>query len=605
MHFSSVDFETYYDDQYSIKLMSPWDYVFHPRFDAYLVSIKDETEVWVGHPKYYDWTKLHDRVLVAHNAGFDGLVFKRLQQDGIIPASVTPKRWLCSADLSVYMHAPRDLVRATQQLLPDFPAPDKSVRDAMKGLTYEQARTAGLGDALDAYVARDAIACYEIFARYEAKWPDVEKDYSELLRLSCWKGMPMNRESVVAARIKLQDAVAGMIRNIPWAEDGTKPLSHHEFRRHARSLGITDIPASLDKKDPAAIAFFKKYEPEHPWITAYRNLRSYNGHFKKLLTLEQGLRADDTFPLAIKYMGAHTGRTSAGDEDSDGGKFNPLNMNRKPLGGVDIRNQFAAPEGFTFIIADYSAIEAIMLLWRVGDTTILPQVAKGVSPYQAYAKSVGWYTGDADLKEANKDLYTRAKVSVLQLGYQSGWAKFKVVAETNYNAFFTDEEAQQLVATFREKNPRIVNHWNEHALFAAYSANHGDATHEVELRSGRDLVYYNPTWQTSKWSDGRPRRELSATTSAFKPTRLYGGILTENEIQATARDVLRDGRVAVERAGHPVVLDVYDELVCLVPENEAEHRAREIEHLMVSSSPWAEGCPLSVKATISPIYTKD
>jgi len=485
-----------------------------------------------------------------------------------------------------------------------MPKPNKAMRDKMKGLTYEQAKMAGMGDELDEYVAYDAVACYELFDRYHEQWPEVERTYSELLRLSCWRGMPMQYDKVKESRISLQDQLQVMYDAIPWVAKGGKAQSHHAFRKHAREVGIKDVPVSLDKKDPLAIKFFKKHEKAHPWIQAYRDLRVYNNHFKKVETLERGIREDGTFPFSIKYMGAHTGRTSAGDEDSDGGKFNPLNMNRNALGGVDIRHLFVAPEGYTFVIADYSAIEAVMLLWRVGDDQILPLVAAGESPYQAYSKLVGWYDGD-NLKEDNKDLYTRAKVSVLSLGYQSGWSKFQTVADTVYKVKFTDQEAQDLVYTFRGNNPRIVNHWNEHQLFAAWSANHGDDTHEVELRSGRDLVYYKPSWQMSQWPDGKPRREIKATTSAFRPTRLYGGILTENEIQATARDVLRDGRVAVEAAGHPVVLDVYDENVCCVPKDEAEDRAKEIAHLMTSSSAWAEGCPLSVEITISDHYLKD
>ena len=82
---TAVDFETYYDSNYSLKNLNTWTYVFDKeKFDAYLVSIHNANETWVGHPKDYDWSKLDGDLLIIHNASFDGLVIKRLQQDGII-----------------------------------------------------------------------------------------------------------------------------------------------------------------------------------------------------------------------------------------------------------------------------------------------------------------------------------------------------------------------------------------------------------------------------------------------------------------------------------------------------------------------------------------
>jgi len=86
--------------------------------------------------------------------------------------------------------------------------------------------------------------------------------------------------------------------------------------------------------------------------------------------------------------------------------------------------------------------------------------------------------------------------------------------------------------------------------------------------------------------------------------KVYGGLLTENEIQATARDVLVDAMVALDKAGFTYLLSVYDEIIVEVPENEAEDAAREVDALMVGSSPWAEGCLLETEYEISDHYKK-
>jgi DNA polymerase I-like protein with 3'-5' exonuclease and polymerase domains len=86
--------------------------------------------------------------------------------------------------------------------------------------------------------------------------------------------------------------------------------------------------------------------------------------------------------------------------------------------------------------------------------------------------------------------------------------------------------------------------------------------------------------------------------------KVYGGLLTENTVQATARDVLKDARVAAHEAGHNILWDVYDEFIELAPEDEAVERAKALEKIMVSSSPWAKDCPLGVEYEITDRYKK-
>ena len=78
----AIDFETYYDKDYSLTNMSPWDYVHDRRFDAYLVSVHGENLDYVGPPGEFDWKKLAGADIVAHNIAFDGLVLRRLIELG-------------------------------------------------------------------------------------------------------------------------------------------------------------------------------------------------------------------------------------------------------------------------------------------------------------------------------------------------------------------------------------------------------------------------------------------------------------------------------------------------------------------------------------------
>lgn len=595
----AIDFETKYGGDYTLRKMSTWDYIHDERFDAYLVSAYNDEFSWVGHPKSFDWTKIKGQVLLAHNANFDGLVLKRLRDLGIVPVDCVEEAMYCTADLTAYLRCMRDLKTAAKYLLGI--EVDKSMRGAMAGKSAEDAAEAGLTQALDDYALEDARLCYLLWKNFGDKWPENEREYSRRLREAGWRGLPVALPAAQEALADLELQAFELQKSIPWVADDKPPLSPHALRAEGRKVGIP-VPASLAKTDAAAAAWFEEYGDKYPWVRAVRDYRSLNAHLSKVKGLVQGVRNDGTFPPQVKYFGAHSGRTSAGSGDATGGKFNPLNMPRKAMFGVDLRRFIEAPKKQALVIADFEQIEAVLLLWAAGDTEGLNRVRETGSPYVAYAIQAGWCPPGSTKATIDPDLYLFAKVSVLLLGYQGGAAKFKHAAKVVYGVDMTMERAVELVTQFRATNPKIVNYWKDQDIWLKVSANHGDPTHEVALHSGRDLVYFEPHFVTNPKSgysevEGKVFRGSS-------PSKLYGGILTENAIQATARDVLRDARNAVERAGHNVILDVYDELVCMVPESEAEDRAKDITRLMTTSSPWAEGCPLGASFKISKQYCK-
>src|ERR1700721_1924715 len=90
LHFY-LDFESYYDKEVSIKTTGAYNYLRHPKQDIYLVSAVANNFQWVGHPKNFDWNLTHGKLLIAHNAAFDKLVYERLQELDVIPGGIHPK----------------------------------------------------------------------------------------------------------------------------------------------------------------------------------------------------------------------------------------------------------------------------------------------------------------------------------------------------------------------------------------------------------------------------------------------------------------------------------------------------------------------------------
>jgi DNA polymerase I-like protein with 3'-5' exonuclease and polymerase domains len=378
----AIDFETYYDAEYSLRKMSTWAYVNDPRFDAYLVALHGNGVHWVGDPKKCDWSAIKESVVVMHNASFDQMVLERLIEQGIVPKDCRPAQILCTADMTAYLGCKRDLASAAKFLL--HKEISKQVRADMMGKHYQDAVAAGMEEDLLKYGGSDAELCFELAQKFLPKWPETEQKISCLNREAGMKGVAIDVRKVEEASRTLRLKLEELEQSLPWMDDPeAKPLSPKAIRAAGREAGIP-VPASLAKDDPAVLDWVEKYGEQYPWVKALGQYRSLNILLKRVQSIESNLRADGTMPFQIKYAGAHTLRFSGGGDS--GGKFNMQNMYKHEMFGVDLRSMLIPRPGHKFIIADFCQIEARVLLWRVGDTEFVDYINKVGNLYIAYAK---------------------------------------------------------------------------------------------------------------------------------------------------------------------------------------------------------------------------
>ena len=584
----AVDFETVWTTEYSLTHMSVFMYLHDPRFDAYLVAVDDGEDIrYVGPPAGFDWTRLNGMTVCAHNASFDYPVYQRLVETGVITAPMSTGPWVCTADMAAYLGVKRDLKTAAKYLLGE--EVDKTVRGATKG---RQGAELAQDPEVLAYGGKDADLCYRLAAAWLDSWPESEREISVLNRMAGLRGMQLDTDLVEAGVASLEPQLKYAESEIPWVAEGKPPLSPNALRAHGMAAGL-DVPGSLAKDNPEFIAWAEEYGEKYPWVRAVGRYRSVNSLLKRVESLRDGYdRSSGRFPYGKKYFGAATGRFSGGGEG--GGKFNMENMPKKVMFGVDLRPMFTAAPGHVLLIADYNQIEARYLLWRAGDTAALEPMFRGLSTYQAYAEAAGDAAPGSDIKNSDPFLYAYTKSKILGLGYQAGGPKFRAFAKL-YGIDISEEKAAADVAEFREKNWRIVNYWQGHHQALAYSARLRDETHQVELASGRMLTYWHPR------AVGR-EIEVTQIRGDFR-SRMYGGKLTENEVQASCRDILCDAWRAVAKE-YSVVLTVHDELVMEIPEDKADAAVPRVRELMVNCSPWTKGLPLGVDIKLSKFYTK-
>jgi DNA polymerase bacteriophage-type len=282
----------------------------------------------------------------------------------------------------------------------------------------------------------------------------------------------------------------------------------------------------------------------------------------------------------------------------------------KPLDVVSscLRGVFAAPRGFSFVVADYHAIEAVVLAWLADFDDMLNVFRRGEDIYMFTANGVG---------STNRTL---GKVLRLACGYGMGAGKFQETA-ASYGLVLTHDEAAAAVHDFRRANAPIVALWHSYEATAKRAimepgnrfACHGAAFRMadpkgrlagsllMELPSGRNLVYRNVRIDSLRivfWG-------VNQYTRRWCEQDTYGGKLVENATQAVARDLLADAIVDLEDHFPGTLLaTIHDEIVAMTSTEAAPYLLSGMKTLMSLPPAWAKGMPLSCAGAVVKRYGK-
>jgi DNA polymerase len=575
----AIDFETYYEkDDYTVSDMGAWAYCHDPRFDAYLVSVcaTDGFE-WVGHPSVAPWDKFASyETWVSHNAAFDEEVYLAIVRLlGSLPA---PKCWHCTADLMAYLQYPRSLKDACKEAFGI--TLDKGIRDRMAGgdLFAPSAKEA------NDYALTDARMCLKLWEQFSPRWPQNERELSRHTRHMGRRGIGVDRSGAQRAIDMLGLSLAEVESQIPWVARGLPPTSRNELFAECDRLKV-DRPATTAEKNPLWQEWLDSHESKLPWVRGLNQWRKLNRTREVIAAMLD--RSDATrLHYSLKYYGAAiTGRWSGGEG------LNLQNLNSKDTaGGIDLRGLLVPSPGKVFVISDLSQIEPRCMAVISGDEDMLTFLRSGADLYEAHARATMGYEDERPLKDVDKNLRSLAKARVLGLGYSCGADKFVTVAKIMAGLDITPSESSRIVAEFREQNPKITGLWARtgRKFFEASKK----AVCTLKLRSGRVLRYFEPDNGEAVPVKGKQRK------------RFYGGLLVENLIQATARDVLADMVIKIEAAGIPVVLTVHDEVVCEVPEDQAHEALATVTRIMSTPPDWMPTLPVACEAKVETRYGK-
>lgn len=271
----------------------------------------------------------------------------------------------------------------------------------------------------------------------------------------------------------------------------------------------------------------------------------------------------------------------------------PLALTPAQRGGL-VRGCIAAPPGKRLVVSDFSGIEARVLAWLADDEGALDTFRRGLDPYKRIASEAIFFV---PYDQVTKEQRGVGKVAELALGYGMGWRKFEEAAGGADKLAAAGVSAWQVVQQWREARQPVVELWHrleaEWKSATGYFADYDDGTRRMTLPSGRQLVYRDASWEGYIGRGGFLNR-------------VYGGLLTENLVQATARELLAAAMVAAANAGLTIVLTVHDEIVCEEIELDAPAALATLEHCMSSAGApaWAKGCPITCEGYIAERYRK-
>ena len=654
-----LDFESYFDEEFSLTKQPTIEHVTDPRFEVLGVSVHQQTQpftewaphFWAGekgtaqildHLTRQYGQNLEGCTLVAHNAYFEACVLAWRY-------NIRPRYFIDTMGLHRHYsaRAPHDLGTIAKE----FGLPAKGDTSQFKGWTYRTRLKKARGRKkpptlrpkitderlaeLASYANRDAKIEWELFKLLLPRFsrPQVELPIMQHT-LDIWttphlavdyefgedlaSQMDAKVDEFVAATGHTLEEISGNnsfedLMVAAMAEVGETPPFKPAKTKRKRALAIAQADPERE------LLLNHHHAPVRRLMEARVALKSWPNHASRVRSIISQCRAaGDRLCVPLKYHGAHTGRWSGGES------INLQNLSaRNPEPLINrVREVIVAPEGYLLSVADASQIEARVLAWEAGQTDLMERFANGEEIYAVFAQEVLGKPvrkpRKTDPPEVQKVMDWRrnavGKTGVLGCGYCMGPSK--VVGYTN--GLVDLPMAEQIVKTYRRTNPKIVQYWKDIEDAFAVSVKYGRTETVghcrifpdpedpeitvIELASGRWLRYHKPKVKGMGWD-----REIRVWNPKFKKyDHVYGGLLTENVIQAMSRDLLGEALLNTEAHvdGCPVALTVHDELVGVAPAPKAEVALGVMIECLSTPPAWAAGCPLAAEGEVLERYGK-
>ena len=625
MDIVTIDMETYYDRDYTLSKMTTEAYVRDPRFEVIGVAVKvnDHPVDWytgTDPGRFLRSLDYRDKAILAHNTVFDGAILSW-------HFGIKPKLWLDTLSMARPLH--NVMVGGSLKMLAAHYRLGEKGDEVLNALgkrrtdftTYEMQRYA-------AYCCNDVELTYKLFRKMARGFPVSElMIIDQTLRMYTEPTLTLNRdvltehlENEVLRKEDLLNTLGNAAAFLDPQAARETLMSNEKFANYLKVLGI-DPPMKTSLTTGKRTWAFSKSDKNFTSLLEHDNpfvADAVGARLGVKSTIEEsrtrsllGVSERGTLPILLNYYGAHTGRFSGGDK---------MNLQNLPRGGA-LRRSICAPAGKLLVACDSAQIEARVLAWVAGQNDLVQAFAEGRDIYSEFASQVY----GRKVTKADKLERFVGKTCILGLGYGMGATKFRDALALGMGGIKVEidlGEAVRIVGLYRDKNIRIGALWNrcnaalskiiegdELALSDALSTL-VTSKEGIALPNGLFIRYPLLTQYGNGYAyagDARVYRETvkAKVTGASMPydkfTRIYGGKVVENIVQALARIVVAEQMATIGRR-YKVVLQVHDEVVILCDEAEVEEAKAYMMQVMSTPPSWAPDLPVACEADHGPNY---
>jgi DNA polymerase len=603
MDIISLDFETYYDQQFSLSKLTTEEYIRSPLFQTIGVGVRvnEEETIWftgddAGVASFlgtFDWSS---SALLAHNALFDAAILSWRY-------NIVPKAILDTLSMARAIHGTEvGNSLAKLSLFYELGVKGTEVVDA-RGKRLEDFEVQDLAQYGE-YCKNDVELTSKLYKKLaphfklsELKLIDITIRMFSEPSLTLDTNLLRQHLAEVKYRKELLLEEAGV-------ETRDDLMSNLKFAEMLRGLGV-EPPTKISLMTGKETLAMAKSDEEFKALLEHEDLRVQTLVAARLgnkSTLEEtrterfmSIASRGLMPVPLQYYAAHTGRWGGAD------KINLQNLPSRGKNANKLKFSIKAPEDYCLIDSDSSQIEARMLAWLSGQDDLTEAFKNGEDVYKIMASAI--YSKESSEVSSNERFV--GKTTILGAGYGMGAKKFGVQLKT-FGTEITESEAIHIIQVYRQTYSKIPLLWTagRHAIEAMVknqSTPFGNGCVEVHGTDGillpNGLYQRYPNLRKIRTDDG----EQYVYDARRGSVKIYGGKLVENICQALARCIIGEQMLRIAKKYKPV-LTVHDAIACIAPEDEVKEAMAYVMECMQWTPDWAKGLPVNCEAGYGQSY---
>ena len=597
MDLITLDFETYYDKDVSLRKMTTEEYIRDPLFEVIGVCVKvnNQATEWASGTheqikEYLHTFKWSEAMVLAHNTMFDGAILN--WHFGISPRVYTDT--LCIGRAVHGVEHSVSLKALAERY--DLGVKGDEVLNTL-GKRREQFTDEEL-ERFGDYCVNDVELTYKLFMKMAKGFPKKElKLIDTTLRMFVEPVLRLDlqllEEHLTVTRQRKEDLLSQA------SVERDDLMSNPKFAELLKGLGVeppTKISPTTGKETLALAKSDEEFKAleNHSDVRVQQLVAARLGN-KSTLEETRTQRFIDIYnrgllPVPVRYYAAHTGRWGGDD------KINLQNLPSRGVNGKKLKQSILAPEGCTLIDADSAQIEARVLAWLAGQDDLTQAFKDGEDVYKKMASRIYGVKEE----DVTKDQRFVGKTTILGAGYGMGAQKFQNQLQT-FGFDMELSEARRVIKIYREANYKINELWRDAQRYLQSATAFGlkdvlkieDGT--IILPSGLKLRYEDLQFdQTDKGVEFHYKVRRGRN-------RIYGGKVIENVCQAIARCIIGEQMLEIAKK-HRVVLTVHDSVVCCVKDEDVAEAQEYIEECMRWTPDWAKGLPINCESGTGKSY---